>query len=88
MRFSQAYGIYRPDVAVRYSLGRRPPPVGRVRSQAKGRDGRSTPCPSVAMSSTGYSSSGLLASIARLRFTGRTSINLLPDGRKGFIIER
>jgi hypothetical protein len=31
---------------------------------------------------------GVLASIARLRFTGTTSLNLLPHRRESFIIER
>ena len=51
-----------------------PPPVGRRRSPAKERDGRSASCPSSAMSSTGYSLIGLLASRARLRFTGTVRI--------------
>jgi hypothetical protein len=52
-----------------------PPPVGRLPIPAKERDGRSASCSSSTMSSTGYSSIGLLASRARLRFTGMLRIN-------------
>ena len=42
----------------------------------------------VLMSSTGYSSIGMLASRARLRFTGSTRIIQLLKWVEGFIIER
>lgn len=52
-----------------------PPPVGRPASLGQRRDGRSAPCLIVRDEfRTGYSSIGLLASRARLRFTGASSI--------------
>jgi hypothetical protein len=53
MRFLRHGGIYRSDVVTKTSndWGRLPPPAGRPRSPAKGRDGRSAPCSSSAMSS-------------------------------------
>ena len=52
-RFLRHRGIYRSDGVTRIvkSRGGMPPPVGRPRSPAKGRDGRSAPCSSSAMSS-------------------------------------
>jgi hypothetical protein len=52
------------------------------------RAGRKHALPIVAMSSGRLFLSGLLASIARLRFTGIISLKLLPSRRKEFIIER
>jgi len=52
-----------------------PPPVGRPRGPANERDGRSASGSSSTMSSTGYSLIGLLASRARLRFTGTVRIS-------------
>jgi hypothetical protein len=46
------------------------------------------PCPSFAMSSGRLFLNGLLASIARLRFTGKISLKLLPFRMESFIIER
>jgi hypothetical protein len=52
-----------------------PPSVGRPASLGQRRDGRSVPCLIVRDEfRTGYSSIGLLASRARLRFTGSPSI--------------
>jgi hypothetical protein len=52
MRFLRHDGIYRSDVTLPLvNPVQIPPPVGRPRYQAIGRDGRSTPCPSSAMSS-------------------------------------
>jgi hypothetical protein len=42
----------------------------------------------VAMSSDRLFLNGMLASIARLRFTGIISVNLLPLRRESFTIER
>jgi hypothetical protein len=52
MRFLRHDGIYRSDVSLPLiNPAQMPPPVGRLRCQAIGREGRSTPCPSSAMSS-------------------------------------
>ena len=52
MRFLRHDGIYRSDVSsLPVNPARLPPPVGRPRCRAIGRDGRITPCPSSAMSS-------------------------------------
>jgi hypothetical protein len=76
-RFFRHVGIYRSDVSLPLvSLGQ----SAAVRSgpgQAIGRAGRNTPCPSFAMSSGRLFLNGVLASIARLRFTGITSLKRL-----------
>ena len=87
-RFFRYGGIYRSDVSsLLVNLGRgtasRSGP-----GQAIGRAGRNTPCPSSAMSSGRLFLDGVLASIARLRFTGIISLNLLPSRMETFIIER
>ena len=52
MRFLRHDGIYRSDVSLLLvNPAQVPPPVGRPRCRAIVRDGRSTPCPSSAMSS-------------------------------------
>ena len=52
MRFPRHDGIYRSDVSfLLINPAQMPPPDGRPRCRAIGRDGRSTPCPSSAMSS-------------------------------------
>ena len=82
MRFPRHGGIYRSDVSSHLiNLGR----GAASRSgpgQAIGRAGRNTPCPSSAMSSGRLFLDGLLASIARLRFTGMIRIKRLPDRRE------
>ena len=87
-RFLRHDGIYRSDVSsLLVNLGQSPA----IRSgpgQAVGRAGKYTPCPSSAMSSVRLFLNGLLASIARLRFTGTPSLNLLPHRRESFTIER
>jgi hypothetical protein len=50
MRFLRNDGIYRSDVAPQ-TWGRVPPSIARPRGPVQGRDGRSAPCPSSAMSS-------------------------------------
>ena len=84
-RFQRHHGIYRSDQArpIIRDWGRVPPPVGRPRSPAKRRAGRSAPCSSSTMSSDRYSLIGLLASMARLRFTGtpRLTRKLSPPGQ-------
>ena len=78
MRFLRHDGIYRSDVSsLLLTLGRGPASRS-GRCQAIGRAGKNTPCPSSAMSSGRLFLDGLLASIARLRFTGIISIKLLP----------
>jgi hypothetical protein len=87
-RFVRHVGIYRSDVLLPLvNLGQ----SAAVRSgpgQAIGRAGRNTPCPSLAMSSGRLFLDGVLASIARLRFTGSTRLKRLRVSRKAFIIER
>ena len=76
-RFVRHGGIYRSDVSLLLvNLGQ----SAAVRSgpgQAIGRAGRNTPCPSSAMSSGRLFLDGALASVARLRFTGITSLKRL-----------
>jgi hypothetical protein len=57
-------------------------------SQAVERARRSTLCPSSAIGSGRLFLYGVLASIARVRFTDRASIKLLLNRKEGFIIER
>ncbi len=85
MRFFRHGGIYRSDVSfLLINLGPRPASQSGP-GQAIRRAGRNTPCPSSAMSSAGYSSIGLLASITRLRFTGLRRLTCTPHkpGEKG-----
>ena len=56
--------------------------------QAIVRAGRKHALPIVAMSSGRLFLNGLLASIARLRFTGIFRLNLLPPRMESFTIER
>jgi hypothetical protein len=77
-RFLRHVGIYRSDVSsLLVNLGRVPASRSGP-GQAIGRAGRNTPCPSSTMSSGRPFLDGLLASIARLRFTGNIRIKLLP----------
>ena len=78
MRFSRHGGIYRSDVS---SLLVTPGPEYRFPvgpGQGIGHAGKNMPCPSSAMSSGRLFLDGLLASIARLRFTGIIRLKLLP----------
>ena len=87
-RFIRHVGIFRSDVLLHLvNLGQ----SAAVRSgpgQVIGRAGRNTPCPSFAMSSDRLFLDGVLASIARLCFTGTTRLKRLPARKKAFIIER
>jgi hypothetical protein len=87
-RFLRHLGIYRSDVSLLLvNLGQ----SAAIRSgpgQAIGRAGRNTPCPSSAMSSGRLFLDGVLASIARLRFTGSTRLKRLSPRKKQIIIER
>ena len=87
-RFVRHVGIFRSDVSsLLVNLGQ----SAAVRSgpgQVIGRAGSNTPCPSFAMSSDQLFLDGVLASIARLRFTGKISLKLLPFRMESFIIER
>lgn len=77
MRFLRHGGIYRSDVVQTKTKpwgGAVPPPDGRPRGQVKERAGRSTHFSSSAMSSGRLFLNGLLASIARLRFTDTARI--------------
>jgi len=87
-RFVRHRGIYRPDVLLPLvTLGQ----SAAIRSgpgQVIGRAGSNTPCPSFAMSSDQLFLDRVLASIARLRFTGSTRLRGLRVPKKAFIIER
>jgi hypothetical protein len=69
-------GIYRSDVSSPLFTPRRP--AFRSRRQGIAHAGKHMPCPSCAMSSGSLFLDGLLASIARLRFTGIIRLKLLP----------
>lgn len=88
MRFPRHGGIYRSDVSSHLvNLGR----STAFRSgpgQALERAGSKHALPIVAMSSGRLFLDGMLASSARLRFTGSTSLNLLPYRTESFTIER
>ena len=87
-RFFRHSGIYRSDVSsLLVNLGQSAA-VRSVPGQVIGRAGRNTPCPSFAMSSGRLFLDRVLASIARLRFTGSTRLKRLPARRKAFMIER
>ena len=88
MRFFRHGGIYRSDVSSHLVNLGRCPAFRSGRCQVVGRAGKSTPCPSSAMSSGRLFLDGLLASIARLRFTGIISLKLLPLRMESFTIER
>jgi hypothetical protein len=87
-RFFRHGGIYRSDVSsLLFNPG--PCPAFRTgRRQVIGHAGKNMPCPSSAMSSGRLFLNGLVATIARLRFTGLIRIKLLPHRREAFIIER
>ena len=78
--------IYHPDVVFnKPRVGAGPPPAGRPRAQVKERARRITPSSSSVMSSDRLILDGLLASIARLRFTGtrRLTCTFQSLGQKG-----
>ena len=81
-RFIRHDGIYRSDVSLLLVNPGRVPASRSGPGQAIERAGRNTLCPSSAMSSGRLFLGGLLASIARLRFTGMISIKLLPHRRE------
>jgi hypothetical protein len=85
--FSRQGGIYRSDVGQTKTKpwgGTEPPPASRPRAQVKERIGRNTFFSIVRDEfRTGYSLVGLLASIARLRFTGIVRIALDGEPRNG-----
>lgn len=74
--------------SLRVNLARGAASRGSGPSQAVGRDGRNTPCPSFPLDSRRLFLNGLLASIARLRFADGASIKLLPHPMESFTIER
>jgi hypothetical protein len=88
MRFLRHNGIYRSDVSSHLvNLGR----STAFRSgpgQALERTGSKHALPIVAMSSDRLFLNGLLASIARLCFTGTISLKRLQQRMESFIIER
>ena len=76
-RFLRQGGIYRSDVLlILVNSGQGTASRWSGPAQAIGRDRRSTPCPSSAMSSGRLFLDGVLASIARFRFTGIISLKL------------
>ena len=78
MRFMRHGGIYRSDLSfLLFTLGACPA-FRSGRCQGIGHAGKNTLCPSSAMSSGRLFLDGLLASIARLRFTGKIRIKVLP----------
>src|SRR6266516_2995763 len=88
MRFFRHDGIYRSDVSSLLFTPGGCPAFRSGRCQGIGQAGKDMPCPSSAMSSGRLFLDGLLASIARLRFTGMIRIKLLPKKRELFTIER
>ena len=77
-RFLRHVGIYRSDVPFLLFTPGACPAFRSGRCQGIGHTGKNMPCPSSAMSSGRLFLNGLLASIARFRFTGRIRIKLLP----------
>jgi len=73
MRFLRHDRIYRSDGAI-FRSGRNTASRWSGPGRAIRRDGRSTPFPSLSMSSDRLFLDGLVATIARLRFTGTVSI--------------
>ena len=88
MRFFRHDGIYRSDVSSPLFTPGPFPAFRSGRRQGIGHAGKNMPCPSSAMSSGRLFLDGLLASIARLRFTGIIRLKLLPRRMEFFIIER
>jgi hypothetical protein len=76
-RFFRHVGIYRSDVSFQLFTPGACPAFRSGRCQGIGHSGKNMPCPSSAMSSGRLFLSGLLASIARLRFTDTIRIKLL-----------
>ena len=82
MRFFRHDGIYRSDVSSLLFTPGACPAFRSGRCQGIGQAGKNMPSPSSAMSSGRLFLDGLLASIARLRFTGMIRIKLLPKKRE------
>ena len=76
-RLIRHVGIFRSDVSLLLVNLGQSAAVRSVPGQVIGRAGRNTPCPSFAMSSGRLFLDGVLASIARLRFTGSTRLKPL-----------
>jgi hypothetical protein len=87
-RFLRHDGIYRSDVSSLLVNLDRGPAIRSGPGQAIGRAGKYTPCPSSTMSSVRLFLDGLVATRARLLFTGFTRLKPLPHRMKAFIIER
>ena len=88
MRFLRHGGIFRPDMSLLLFTPEPCPASRSSRCQGIRHAGKNMPSPSFAMSSGRLFLDGLLASIARLRFTDYFSLNLLPLRTESFIIER
>jgi hypothetical protein len=88
MRFGRPAGIYRSDVSFLLFTPGACPAFRPGRCQGIGHTGKIMPCPSSAMSSGRLFLDGVLASIARLRFTGRIRIKRLLNRMESSTIER
>src|SRR6266853_3288162 len=82
MRFLRHDGIYRSDVSSLLFTPGACPAFRAGRCQGIGQAGKNLPCPAAAMRSGRLCLDGLLASMARLRFTGMIRIKLLPKKRE------
>lgn len=88
MRFERHDGIYRSDVCLSLPLGYGAASRWSAPVPSERRDGRFAPCPSFAMSSGRLFLDGMVATRARLRFTGKSRIKCLPGGGEPINIER
>src|SRR5258708_30613600 len=88
MRFARHTGIYRSDVSFLLFTPGACPAFRSGRCQGLGHTGKIMPCPSFAMSSDRLFLDGVLASIARLRFTGQDQNIRLLNRMEPSTIER
>jgi hypothetical protein len=88
MRFGRHTGIYRSDVSFLLFTPGACPAFRSGRCQGLGHTGKIMPCPSFAMSSDRLFLNGVLASIARLRFTGQDQNIRLLNRMESSTIER
>ena len=88
MRFERHGGIYRSDVCHVIATGYGAASRWSAPVPSERRDGRFAPCPSFTMSSGRLFLDGMVATRARLRFTGKPSIKCLPSEEEPFTIER
>ena len=88
MRFERHGGIYRSDVCHVVATGYGAASRWSAPVPSERRDGRFAPCPSFAMSSGRLFLDGMVATRARLRFTGKPRIKCLLRGGEPINIER